>query len=611
MILAPIILAVSAWSWGSGWGWNAPAPQAPASIPAVAQKAWGWQSGYAVRIIPNDYWFNHTWKVDLRGYASPVSSGSGAAMVEDPYHYHQWPLSDGYLNMPRAWAIAKGEDGNVVVALSDVEFDGEHYDLKSNVYDNWRESRGTPGEDDDGNGVVDDTSGWDANAWDNDPALEYGSNQTQHGTTMGSIFGARTNNEKWAGLGAAPDDVGKRAGIAGIAWNAKILPIKTAVAVEQQSFAAEYACAMKGSGANVRVMSMSWLFQSEYLAWLLRQNDILGICGAGNSNNTEGNATECPAGMLVVGAVDETYHKDTGGEGSSYGPRVDLVCYSGSGNNGYADYNGFSGTDWDEGLWFPRSSVTKPTYWTLGFMSDWERFGIIPGGVKFEGNVANRQGGERAYGIIPQPAYTSGATAQAAGVAALLFTYRPELTAMQAKAMMLRGCVNIDALNTTQCGGGPCAGKLGAGRLDAYRAMTLWGAVGDTVLSGDVYISGDTWIKPGATVTCAAGTVLWVAPDDIYEGDIHTSGSWSNVNCYPWLAIDNRTFTNVPAATSPKKVEIYVSGTFDYSKAVIKAWLNQPRPEVWSGIYIQGDGSAPAAEAGRVRDSRDGVVGGS
>jgi subtilisin family serine protease len=311
-----------------------------------------------------------------------------------------------------------------------------------------------------------------------------------------------------------------------------------------------------------------------------------------------------------VGAVSPAYAKGTHTESASYGEGIDLVAYSGNGNTGYADVGGFGGTDWDQPLFYPRSGLSLPTFWTLGWhgVPEYTAPGFTEGNTTFAGNFVNRVEGQRIYGIIPQPALTSGATPQVAGVAALLFSYRPELTPPQVISMLLRGCRNIDKYNTNQCGGGPCAGKLGAGALDAYRAMTLWGAVGDTTLSGDVYVSGDVWIKPGATVTCAVGTRLFVAPDDVYEGDIVDAGAPGGVNCYQWLAINKTGFTNVPAATSPPKIEIYVSGTFDNRLAVMYGWRDSPTPATWSGIYVQDTGTVLEGGSSRVRDSASGVV---
>jgi len=611
--LAAFALLASAWLPPSAWDWQPPPSVGGVPFLSATERVWGWQSPVAVRRQPNDYWWSHTWRANLSGYAAPVSDGSANAMVDDPYHYHQWPLSEGYLDMPRAWAVTVGST-DVVVAVADIEFDWRHYDLIGNVAVNEAERGGLAGVDDDGNGLIDDIRGWDTYDWDAETYLPYGSDAIQHGTTMGSILGAMTNNEPWTKNGGSPDDIKFRGGIAGVAWNCRLLPVKYlsdpgSSLAETTNYMAEYIVDQKARGLPVRVVSVSAINESEYICWRLRDAGILLVVGAGNSNNTVVNTASAYPGVVVVGAVSDAYAKSTNSFSSSYGSGVDMVAYSGTGMTGYADRGGFHGTDYDEPIWYPRAGLSRPTFWTLGWHGDAEYMETYSeGAVTFAGNFVNRVEGQRIYGIIPQEALTSGATPQVAGVAALLFSYRPELTPPQVVSMLKRGCRNIDQYNTDQCGGGPCAGLLGAGALSAYRALTLWGAVGDTVLSGDVYISGDVWVRPGKTVTCSPGTRFFVAPDDIYEGDIVDDGAADGVNCYPWLAIDTTEFTNVPASSTPPTTSVYVSGTFDLSGAVMYGWRDSPVPETWGGVYVQEGGAVIGDHYDRVRDSKSGVV---
>ena len=92
---------------------------------------------------------------------------------------------------PRAWQQTTGgrtADGRpIVVAILDAGFDEDHEDLRENVWTNPGE---IPGDfvDNDGNGLTDDTRGWNfaGNSADHPPHL--------HGTGVAGILGARGNN---------------------------------------------------------------------------------------------------------------------------------------------------------------------------------------------------------------------------------------------------------------------------------------------------------------------------------------------------------------------------------------------------------------------------------
>lgn len=588
MFLA-LLLTVSGWGWGSST-WEGATPAHPV-IPVVAtgiSKDYGWQSPIAVRNDPNDFWWNHSWRANVTNLASPVSNGSLAAIVEDPNHGHQWELSDAYLNMSRSWAISTGSE-RVVVAVTDQEIDLRHYDFAGRQWVNEAEAHGRSGVDDDDNGLLDDIGGWSFDNGSDQTYQEFPDNSTenpvQHGTNMASILGAATNNEGWAALSALPDDVSRRAGIAGITWKCPVLPIDMISGGPwYQDYMVEYLCWLKDHGVPIRVVSMSWIGQSRYAAQRLHEADILGIAGAGNSNDTSVNTGAAWPGLLIVGAVDKDYKRTAHAEASVYGAGVDLVCYAGQGTNGYKDVGGFSGTDWDEPLWSQDwIDVAGSTYWTLGY-TDRTTGQSLQQPLNFAGNYVSRVPNVRAYGIMPSPGLTSGATAQAAGVAALIFSAHPELSADQVRVAMLRGCANIDALNPTQCGGS-CAGKLGAGRLDAYRALTLWGAVGDTTFSGTVYVSGDVWIKPGASVSCRPGTRFLVAPDDLYQSTVYVGPTDVDVDCAAPYAIDKAAFASTTFTADPPIIEILVEGSLDLRNASLSAWATDTTAPTWGGVY--------------------------
>jgi subtilisin family serine protease len=124
---------------------------------------------------------------------------------DDPFYQStdQWYID--VVNAPAAWDSTTA-DTNQIISIIDTGVDWDHPDLDDNIWINRAESTGIEGVDDDGNGYIDDIRGWDFINDDNDP-----NDDNSHGTHVAGIAAAETNN----GIG-----------VAGIAPNARIMPIK-------------------------------------------------------------------------------------------------------------------------------------------------------------------------------------------------------------------------------------------------------------------------------------------------------------------------------------------------------------------------------------------------
>ena len=103
-----------------------------------------------------------------------------------------------------AWNLARG--AGVVVAVADTGIELSHPDLSSRVASNSSEIAGD-GIDNDNNGYIDDTSGWDFVDSDKTPAAP----DNGHGTHVAGIISAEQNNGQ---------------GISGVAPSARILPLR-------------------------------------------------------------------------------------------------------------------------------------------------------------------------------------------------------------------------------------------------------------------------------------------------------------------------------------------------------------------------------------------------
>ncbi len=121
------------------------------------------------------------------------------------------------IHIPEAWEITFGLPEVTVAVVAD-GVDYSHSELANKL---WRNPRELPHNavDDDGNGYVDDVFGWDFGERDANPTIVHDAADPERfkgaaptGTVMAGVVAAATHNG---------------AGIAGAAWNARFMPLKT------------------------------------------------------------------------------------------------------------------------------------------------------------------------------------------------------------------------------------------------------------------------------------------------------------------------------------------------------------------------------------------------
>jgi subtilisin family serine protease len=329
--------------------------------------------------------------------------------VQPNYYYHllaapndpQFSTMYGLqkISAPAAWNLTTGS-AETVVAVIDTGVKYNHEDLAANMWKNPGEINGNS-VDDDGNGFVDDYYGYDFFYNDSDPADENG-----HGTHTSGTIGAVGNNAL---------------GITGINWNVRLMAIKiydsdglgTTSAMLINAY--NYVRLMKTRGVNIRVTNNSYGGCDEACGYDQATKDAIDALGN--------------AGVLQVFAA------------------------------------GNSGLNIETTPFFP-ASYTSPSILSVAASnsaderSSFSNFGSASVDLAAPGSgILSTYTSANGYISLSG---TSMAAPHAAGAAALLSTYNPNLSAQSLKATLMN---TVDLL--TQWNG---VVKTG-GRLNAANAL--------------------------------------------------------------------------------------------------------------------------------------------
>ncbi|MCI5058740.1 MAG: S8 family serine peptidase [Flavobacteriales bacterium] len=321
--------------------------------------------------------------------------------VPNDDHPNLWYLST--VKAYDAWDVHQGQ-GSVVVAVVDNAIRTTHEDLANVLYENPGEIPGN-GFDDDLNGYVDDVSGWDAADNDNDPNPPSGinsSNGFNHGTHCAGTAVAETDN----GLG-----------VASVAFNAKLLPVKCTPNSnpDGNSLPNAYDGVFYAIRAGADIISMSFggasgiFVTGQSIIQASNAAGIVMIAAAGNDNSSQAFYPASYPGVISVGATND---QDQKAGFSNYGSNIDVMA--------------------------PGASI----YSCFGH---------------------NDQG----YGYMWG---TSMACPMVASLAALLLDKNSSLSPTQLENEIKASCDNIDAQNSSY------VGQMGAGRVNA--ATALWNLTG-------------------------------------------------------------------------------------------------------------------------------------
>ena len=265
--------------------------------------------------IPNDPSFGNLW--GMRNTGQTVNSDPGVAGADSRAHL--------------AWDSFTGSQ-TFVVAIIDDGTNRTHPDLAANIWSNPGEIAGD-GIDNEGNGYVDDTWGYDFYQRDSDPT------GTGHGTHTAGTVGAVGNNG---------------VGVAGVMWNCKLMALRflgpNGGVTSDAILSVQYA-----NSKRVRVSNNSWggggFSQGLYDAINAgKAGNHLFVAASGNSGINSDTSPAYPGAYNLDNIINvaATDNNDGRASFSNYGattvdigaPGVNIL--STYGTNGYSYLNGTS-----------------------------------------------------------------------------------------------------------------------------------------------------------------------------------------------------------------------------------------------------------------------------
>lgn len=267
-------------------------------------------------------------------YAEPVPYNTTGLQPNDMQNNTtsgQWGLWK--INAREAWDISTGDE-KITVAIVDDGVSIFHPDLYDNIWRNPNEIAGN-GIDDDNNGYIDDIYGWDAGNNDNNPV--HPSTNFTHGTHVGGIAGAVTNNAR---------------GVASIGYNISIMPVKCTFDNQSSptSIPNGYQGVVYAANAGADIVNCSWSSGSFSQT---AQNTIDYVTSKGcivvaAASNDGVNQIRYPAAYDGVIAVASSDFNDKKSSFSNYGTWVDITAPGSrirstiAQSNSYATFDGTS-----------------------------------------------------------------------------------------------------------------------------------------------------------------------------------------------------------------------------------------------------------------------------
>lgn len=228
-----------------------------------------------ITVTPNDTFFNYQYALSNSGQDIGVpGSPQGIARAD--------------IKATSAWEETRGEE-EIIIAVIDTGIDLEHPDLKDKIVSSGRDF------------VNDDMDATDDQG---------------HGTFTAGIAAAETNNNE---------------GIAGVAWNCKILPIK-AMDAEGEGYYSDliesivYAVDNDADIINLSLGGSAHDSALEDAVKYAVQNDVVVVAAVGPPEGYDTGPVMYPAAYDDCLAVAATDYDDDRADWSNFGPEVDVAA---------------------------------------------------------------------------------------------------------------------------------------------------------------------------------------------------------------------------------------------------------------------------------------------
>ena len=415
-------------------------------------------------------------------YAEPNYIRKPLATPDDTYYSYQWHYPQ--INLPQAWNITTGtpDSGNVIVAVIDTGVYLAHPDLDGKISaDGGYDFISNTSISNDGDGI-------DSNPDDPGDSTNL-SESSWHGTHVAGTVAAESDNA---------------AGVSGVSWGAKIMPLRVLGIgggtsddiIEAVYYAAGLANdsgappSQKADIINLSLGGTSYSSSEQAAYTAARNAGVIIVAAAGNASTS---TLYYPASYDGVISVSATDYNDELTSYSNYGSKIDIAAPGGATG---ADDN-------DDG--YPDGIYS--TYVSVN-------------------NASNTR--SASYQWLQG---TSMASPHVAGVLALMKAVYPALTPDEVDALISTCSI------TNKAGDSSCArdNQLGYGRIDAYAAVSeAYSLANGGSLPDPVVLESD----PSTLSFAAASSLDFVISNSGGEGDSGTTPSITSVVADDdWLTI--------------------------------------------------------------------------
>ena len=419
-------------------------------------------------------------------YAEPNFIRMLKPHTNDPFYSSQWSIrNQGYLggtvdadmDVDNAWSYVTGS--GIKVAVIDEGVDLTHPDLTANL-----------------------VSGHDATGLGSNGAPDESRNDA-HGTACAGMIAAIANNNT---------------GLAGVAYNAQIIPVRIAY-----------------SSGRSWVTSDSWIANGINWAWQNGADVLSNSYGGGSYSST------------IANAIINATNNGRSGKGS-------VVLFS-------------AGNDNTSSVSFPSSvssaiavgassmcdtrkspsSCDGETWWGSNYGTGLD---VVAPGVKIYSTDISGSSGYNSGDYISNYNGTSAACPNAAAVVALILSADPSLTQQEAREILERNTDKVSGYSYSNNGSQPNGTwntEMGYGRVNALKAV-------EDVLIGDITITGSNTVctsnilynlsqTPMLPVSWSVSSNLQIVSSTSSSVTVRATSSTVNGNGFVRATIGSKTFT--------------------------------------------------------------------